>query len=285
MNNSKKNNEPKISVIIPVYNTGIYLEQCINSIKNQTYSNTEIIVVDDGSNNLTKTKINELSGSIDILITQKNQGQSTARNVGIRKASGEHILVLDSDDYFEKNFCKKAIEILLSNESIKIITSDSNIVNNKGEIMNIYSPSGGDISEMILNNTAMGSCMFKKSDWLFVNGYDENMRSGFEDWEFYIRLLSKGGAVYVIKELLFNYRKGIVSTTTSANKIKYDLLNYIYKKNEHIYKQHFTEFIPFLLTKIEREEKEKIKTCTSLEYRIGFYILRPLRYIKNVING
>ena len=128
---------------------------------------------------------------------------------------------------------------------VSLSGNKSNIVNERNKKLSEYVPKGGDLSAMLLNNTAMGSCMFKKKDWFFVGGYDESMRSGFEDWEYYIRLLSTGGSVYVIQELLFSYRKGIESTSTRANKIKYNLLKYIYQKNEEIYKQYFNDFIAF----------------------------------------
>ena len=273
-----------ISIVIPVYNTSQYLEQCIFSIHNQSYKNIELIVVDDGPNQETKKKLKELSSKIDVLIHQENKGQSTARNLGIQNATGEFILVLDSDDYFESTFCEKAVKKFEVNKCGKIITCQSNIVNKENEIIDFYSPEGGDISKMILNNTAMGSCMFKKRDWTKVGGYDESMRKGFEDWEFYIRLLSKGGEVVVIPEVLFNYRKGITSTTTRANKIKYNLLKYIYQKNEEIYKQYFNDFISFLLFRIETEEKEKLKMYGRLEYKIGFYILQPFRFVKRILH-
>ncbi len=95
-----------VSIIIPCYNDEQYIEQCVNSALNQTYSNIEVIVVDDGSNRKTKTVLKKLEPNITTLITQNNQGQSTARNVGIRYAKGNYILVLDSDDYFEPTFCE-----------------------------------------------------------------------------------------------------------------------------------------------------------------------------------
>ncbi|SNR76038.1 hypothetical protein SAMN06265371_111101 [Lutibacter agarilyticus] len=220
-----------------------------------------------------------------MLIHQENKGQSSARNIGVQNATGAFILVLDSDDYFEPTFCQKAIEIFQVDKNVKIITSKSNIINKKGDVVDSFNPKGGDISKMILNNTAMGSCMFKKVDFRKVGGYDEGMRRGFEDWEFYIRLLSNGGEVVVIQELLFNYRKGIESTTTRANKVKYDLLKYIYNKNEKVFQRYFNDFTSFLLSRIEREENEKLKMYTRIEYKIGLFILSPFRFLKKLLHG
>ncbi|TXD49116.1 glycosyltransferase family 2 protein [Polaribacter sp. IC073] len=277
-------NNSSISVVIPCYNDSYYITKAINSILNQTCINDiEIIVVDDGSNEKTKNILKELSSKIDLLITQENKGQAAGRNNGIKQAKGKYILVLDSDDFFESTFCNKAVNLIHNDLDIKIVTSYSNILYENSSKTEVYKPKGGDLSEILLNNSAMGSCMFRKRDWEIVEGYDESMREGFEDWEFYIRLLKENGKVEVIKDILFNYRRKTESTTTKANKIKYTLLRYIYSKHEDLYKVHFTGFIDFLLSKIEKEEQEKLKIYSRLEYRIGYYILKPIRFFKKYL--
>ena len=87
------------------------------------------------------------------------------------------------------------------------------------------------------------------------------MRNGFEDWELLIRLL--------------HFTNKDVSVTTKANSMKYNLLKYIYSKNEEIYKQYFNDFVSFLLFRIEKEENEKLKMYSKLEYKLGYSILKP----------
>jgi hypothetical protein len=108
------------------------------------------------------------------------------------------------------------------------------------------------------------------------------MRNGFEDWEFYIRLFKEGGRAYVIPESLFNYRLRENSTTNKANKIKYELLKYIYNKHQELYVVHFDIFVNHLLSKIEREEIEKIKNTQRIEFQIGKTVLQPFRWIKSL---
>lgn len=275
-------NVPLISIIIPCYNDAQYIEQSVNSALNQTYANKEVIVVDDGSNAETKAVLKKLIPQITKLITQENLGQSTARNVGIKEAKGDYILVLDSDDYFEPTFCEKAIAFFLKNKDAKIVTCYANRIFDNN-IIDVFKPKGGNIKDFLLNNCAMGSAMFIKTDWSNIYGYDELMRKGFEDWEFYIRLLQNGGEAFVIKETLFNYRLRNDSTTSNANKIKYDLLKYIYFKHQDLYKVNYELFISHLLNKIEREEIEKIKNTHRLEFEIGKAILKPFRWIKSLV--
>ena len=261
-----------ISIIIPVYNTSLYIEKCINSVYNQTYSNKEIIVIDDGSNDETKEKLNQLSSKINILLHQENKGQSSARNLGIKKATGKYIIFIDSDDFVETNFCEKLITNFNTNYSV--VTCFANVLSIKNK-SKIFKPKGDGLEKALLNNTALGTSLFVKEDLLSIGGYDENMRTGFEDWDLLIRLLNfTNKKIFVVKEPLYNYRKGIVSTTTKANKVKYDLLKYIYSKNEAIFKEHFLSFILFLLSRIEKEEQEKNKNLQRLEFKIGSVIFR-----------
>ena len=95
---------PKYSIIIPVYNVEKYIKKCLDSVFNQTYKDYEVIVVNDG----TKDNSMDIVKDYDVIvINQKNQGLSAARNNGLKKAKGEYILFLDSDDYIEKDLLKE----------------------------------------------------------------------------------------------------------------------------------------------------------------------------------
>lgn len=274
--------ESLISIIIPCYNDASYIEEAIESAINQTYGSKEIIVVDDGSNNENKKVLRRLESKIDLLITQDNKGLSAARNIGIENAKGSFILTLDSDDFFEHDFCEKAMTIISEERSIKIVTCYANRFNENG-IIDVFKPTGGDIKNFIRHNAAIGNSMFRKKDWSLAGKYDESMRSGFEDWEFYIRLLKFGGNAYVIEEPLFNYRQKEKSMRVSANQIKYELQKYIYLKHEELYKQYFEVFVDHLLGKIEHEENEKTKHTKRMDFRLGKAFLRPIRFIKSLI--
>lgn len=269
-----------ISIIIPCYNDAEYIEQAVLSALNQTYTNKEVIVVDDGSNAETKAVLKKLEPKITKLITQENKGQSTARNVGINEAKGEYILILDSDDFFEDTFCEKAIQVLLNNNEVKIATCEANLLFSDGS-KEVYKPRGGSISNFIYSNGALGTSLFKKEDWQNCGGYDESMRKGFEDWEFFIRLLKNGGTVEVINEPLYNYRKRTNSTTSKANTIKYDLQYYIYTKHKALYVADYDNFVAKLLENASNMEKQLEKQFQKIDFQIGNKILKPFRFIKS----
>lgn len=98
--------KPKVSIVVPVYNVEQYLNQCLESLKNQTYKNLEIILVDDGSTDNSGIMCDEFAKKNNnvIVIHQKNQGLSGARNSGVIRSSGEYITFLDSDDWISNEY-------------------------------------------------------------------------------------------------------------------------------------------------------------------------------------
>lgn len=107
----------KVSVIVPVYNSEKYLKKCLNSLVKQTLDEIEIIVINDGSTDKSQKIINEFSNRYPNKIKsciQSNSGQAAARNYGLKKAVGEYVLFIDSDDYIELNTCEKTYEIAKS---------------------------------------------------------------------------------------------------------------------------------------------------------------------------
>lgn len=276
-----ENSVPLVSIIIPCYNDAEYIEQSVDSALKQTYDSKEIIIVDDGSNEETKKVLRVLESKITKLITQDNEGQSSARNVGIRNARGDYILVLDSDDFFEPTFCEKGIKEFNSSKNIKIVTCWANLIYENGQ-KELYKPDGGKIEDFLLKNCALGTSMLKKVDLDTCGGYDEIMRNGFEDWDLFIKLLKEGGEARVINEVLYNYRKRLDSTTFKANKKKYELLEYIYLKHKELFKSNFESLVIHLLYLAENEENEKMKIYKTVDYKIGYKLLKPFRFFKKL---
>lgn len=105
----------KISIVIPAYNAEKTIERCINSVFRQTYSDIELIVINDGSNDKTDELIQKLVVNRQgcAYVSQVNRGVSMARNIGIESATGEYILFLDSDDYIPDEFCERLHNLLI----------------------------------------------------------------------------------------------------------------------------------------------------------------------------
>lgn len=190
----------KVSIIIPCFNYGKYLSGAIESALNQTHKNIEIIVVDDGSTD----KTIEIAGgySVDV-VSQKNQGLSSARNVGIEASLGEWIYPLDADDKIAKNCIKELL--------IKIYEDDADIgcpgLQEFGEKSNFRRIADDlTLENFEKSNKAHSSCMYKKDMWVNLGGYDEKMKEGHEDWDFWVRALRHGYIMTSVNEPLFFYR-------------------------------------------------------------------------------
>lgn len=271
--------KPKVSIVIACYNDPNVLV-AIQSANAQSYTNKEIIVVDDGSSQDISEIIESGKEYIDHLIIQTNQGQSIARNKGINKATGKYILNLDSDDFFEKSFCEKAVEKLEEGVDVKIVTCKAKRFNKKG-VIDIFTPSGGDLNNFLYSNSAMGSSMFRRKDWEACGGYEEKLPIlGFEDWEFYLNILKEGGYAYVISEVLFNYNIRENSTTAQIKHLKQDKFKKIILKHRDLYIQNFDDLISNLFERVKKGEQEKLRFFRKPDYKIGNFILRPLRFLK-----
>ena len=105
-------NNPFFSVIIPVYNVGKYLEECLESLLNQTLENIEIICINDGSTDNSLSILYEYRKKDKrvIVVNKSNGGVSSARNIGLRIARGEYIVFVDADDIAEKRLCERVWE-------------------------------------------------------------------------------------------------------------------------------------------------------------------------------
>jgi len=234
--------QPFISVVIPCYNDGQYLPETIEKVKQQTYPHFEIIVVNDGSTDLlTLEVLNQLSQQNIKVLHKENGRMSSARNYGVKHASGTLIAALDADDYFHPQFFQKAIAVLEANEKIAVVTSYMQLF---GELKKISKPRGGNEYNFLFSNQCPACAMVRKSCWDAVGGYDEAMKNGYEDWEFYIRITQKGWLVHVIPEVLFFYRQTKKSThknDTLPNRKA--LVEYIVNKHQNWYLEKLKELL------------------------------------------
>lgn len=179
---------PKISVIIPLYNQGQYVEEAIISIKESTYHNIEIIVVNDGS---TDVKTNQIFDQLEgvIKINKPNGGLSSARNAGIKASTGDFIFPLDADDKIHKNFISDAVRCLQNNQDIDYVGCWSQYF---GLSNQVWIPIGfiDDVS-FLFNTINSCSALFRRSVFDIAGFYDEEMIS-YEDWDLFLRLAKYG---------------------------------------------------------------------------------------------
>ncbi len=213
-------NSPLVSVIVPVYNVAPYLEQCLDSIVNQTYRNLEIILVDDGSTDESGAicdRYAEQDSRIKV-VHKENGGQSSARNVALDMMMGEWVLFVDSDDWIELN----TLELLLEqkDERADLVEFGWNFIyrdSNKVFLNEACVMAGLDALKLLVHTDIYMGLMANK---LFKASYLQKSRfiSGryYEDTPFIIEQLYKIKTYQYIAEPLYNYRRDRVGQTTEG---------------------------------------------------------------------
>ena len=229
-----------VSIIVPCFLYGKYLEECIDSIVNQTHKAHEIIIVNDGSpDNTSEVALGLIEKYPDediILLGKKNGGLSSARNAGIEIATGEFIQCIDADD----KVLPGCIEVHLS-----LIGDDKTIsqaalmeFGDRHVIMVPTSPTG--LERIMQSNTIFCNAMFPRRAWEEIGGFDEHptMRYGYEDWEAWIRMLDKGYKVRTSDFIALRYRvhKGQMTEATAHPK-RQILYEYIFNKHRDLYEK------------------------------------------------
>ena len=274
--------EPLVSVIIPCYNDHLFISQAIESVNGQDYKNVEIIIIDDGSGFETKQVLKNVKQKNIQVLHQENLGPSAARNKGIKESKGDYFLTLDADDFFEPSFLRKALEILISNESVGIVSCWYNTIKNN-KIKEVCKLEGGNVNTIIFNNGASGNSLYRKQCWIDVGGYDEKMVEGYEDWEFHIRIVELNWIIHIIEAALFNYRDKDNSRNKQANKFhKMALHRYIYLKHRHLYFENFEVTIDRFLNNFAELELRGQNLKSSKEFKIGSFVLIPFKFFKNL---
>lgn len=271
-----------VTVIIPCYNDGNYIQQALDSVLRQTVAVAKIIVVDDGSDAATKQILSTLNHPNLEVIYQENQGVSVARNTAIESATTTFIVNLDADDYYEPTFIEKALDIINSKPNVGVVGCYYTKFNGYQKHQLIYKPLGGTVKDFIIKNNGLGNALFRKKCWEEVGGYDLKMVNGYEDWEFWIAILKNNWKMEIIEEPLFNYRiKSSSRDKTALHKHDFELRKYIFLKHKEVYLAHL-DYYTLEILRINSVLKNNVhKFKNSREYKIGFLVLKPFRWIKN----
>ncbi len=203
----------KVSVIIPAYNRGRYIRQTVESVLNQTYTNIELIVIDDGSTDDTRDVLEGYGDRIIMLEHEgrQNRGQSASINLGLDHASGEYLAILDSDDYWEPDKIESQVGYLQQHPQAGLVYGNGTAVNERGEFLyNIYPRTHREESkpEKVLldcyfslpSNALMRKSLLKKTGY-----FDETLRAG-QDHDMAIRIAEVVRLAYIDKPL-FHYRR------------------------------------------------------------------------------
>jgi glycosyltransferase involved in cell wall biosynthesis len=218
---------PKVSVIIPTYNRAHFIAEAIQSVLDQTYQDFEMIVVDDGSTDITKDVVDSFKDLRIKYIYQENRKLPTARNTGISASTGEYIALLDSDDALLENALEKGVRVLDRHPEVGLSYGQKYKTDEKGHIFALGKPkhrSPGVYrgTKEILNLLRYGNyiapsmAMVRRSSIIDVGLFDTTLSSGSEDFELWVRIAKKYAVAY-IAEPVGKYRVSIDSISVGRN--------------------------------------------------------------------
>lgn len=234
----------KITIIVPVYNVSEYLEQCLDSITNQTYRQLEIICINDGSTDSSLDILSKfaLKDSRFIIIDQLNTGLSGARNAGLNKATGDYIMFVDSDDWLALDACdtaisaavEKSVDIVMwpylkeygsYNKPQFIFDNDTLFAEGTNVKENLYRRLFGLLDNELncienLDSCVTATCKLYKTEILKNNSvtFIDTKRIGTEDALFNISVFEHVNRAFFLKKTLYHYRKTNENSLTSIKK-------------------------------------------------------------------
>lgn len=201
-----RQNLPTVSVVIPCFGQAEYLPDAVASVARQTFTEWEIVIVDDGSPDNTAEVAGHLieeHGPKVRLIRQANSGLAGARNAGVLAARGRYILPLDADDMIDPKMLESAVEMLEREADIAIIYTD---LQQFGDRSDLIHASDFDAARLPEANQLNYCSLFRREVWEAVGGYNPNMKWGYEDWDFWVGAAEHGYVARRIPEALFRYR-------------------------------------------------------------------------------
>jgi glycosyltransferase involved in cell wall biosynthesis len=287
--------EPLVSVITPAYNRLHYIERTINSVLNQTYCNVEYIIVDDGSTDGTYELLCqfEKQGRIRLLChdKRKNRGQSISINFGLKKAKGDYIAILDSDDLFHPDKLRLQVEFLQNNSKIGMVYGQGIAIDEfENELYMLFPPTHQETNDpnLLLMDCYIpspGVCLARKSVYEKVGFFEEKFRAG-QDHDMAIRIMEQVRIAY-LPEVSFYYRKHPDSISIHGLEKRWKTGFKILEraKNRYPYKidtiRKRSAVLNFRLGQVYFSDKKFLKSCP---YFLKSGLFDPVRAIR-IITG
>lgn len=214
---------PKISIIMPAYNAEKYIKEAVDSILNQTFKDFELIIVNDGSTDSTKTIIESyIDPRIKIITHKTNQGIYSSRSDGLKAAQGEFIAVLDSDDIAMKNRLEEQSNFMIKNPDIAVVGSWMEVIDvDSGDTYTLKPECDPVIIKWmhILKNQILNSASFFRKDIVDKIGYYKKEYEYAEDYDLWSRISRRYKMANIPKVLVkYRIRKKSVTRASESGK-------------------------------------------------------------------
>lgn len=264
---------PLISVIMPVYNAEKYLDESISSILNQTFTNFEMIIINDSSkdNSLKIIKRYQKKDKRVILIeNKKNMGVSRTRNEALKISRGKYISIMDADDISFKDRLNIQFNFMEKNKDIFLCGGSAIVIDENGDKIGALIKGSNPLKtkrKLLKSNTIIHpSILFRNTKHYFYR----DKFSGSEDYDLYLRILSDGGKIVNLKNFLIKYR---ISKNSFVSTKPYQILSFQKAKEFYLQRKEFgkDEYDSFILPKEENSNVNydllKLKTLILIKFQ------------------
>lgn len=209
----KAKGQPELSVIIPYFNMGAFIDETLDSIKQSTVKDLEIVLVNDGSTDpFSQEKLETLHADHDLndrqlrIVNIPNGGVANARNTGVKHSTGRHVSLLDADDLVRPRYYEKALRVLEAYDNVSFCGAWIEDYNARGRIRHWATWNAEPPIQLIMNQTNCQSLVYKRAAFERDGWHDPDLRMFLDDWEGVISLLAGGHRGVMIPEPLFKYR-------------------------------------------------------------------------------
>jgi glycosyltransferase involved in cell wall biosynthesis len=227
----------RVSIIIPCYNYARFLPDAVASVLAQTFTDWELIVVDDGSTDATLTTARQLMARHPDrrirVFQQPNAGPAAARNTGAERAAGEYMLFLDADDMLAPTLLECAVAILREQPAVGFVYSGMRLF---GQDRHEWPSVAFDLRRLALDNYVLPHALVRRAAWRQVGGFDMiHFPYGFEDWDFWLRVAAAGWRGWHIAAPLVAYRRHGPSLSATGKIHEWDARAQIIRKHRELY--------------------------------------------------
>jgi glycosyltransferase involved in cell wall biosynthesis len=280
---------PRISVLLPCFNHGAFLAEAIGSVLAQTFQDFEIILVDDGSTDpATAEQIRNCAAPRTRIFRIENRGLSGARNFAASQAEGALFCALDADDRLAPAWFEKAVARLDADADLGFV---SHWLRAFGDETWEWTPQRCELTDLLVNNMVNGAALVRREVFHAVGGFEESMRDGCEDWDFWLRVVEKGYRGAIIPEFLFEYRRRAdsMSRLMSVGAGYPVPLHTVIARHEPYYREHIVEVaarkddeIADLRREVIRLRKERMLSLEPLLARAREELAAELAKIERV---
>ena len=234
---------PRVSVLMPCFNQGAFIHEAIESVLAQTVLDAEIVVVDDGSTDAdTVARLDALQTPRTTVLRTPNRGLPAARNLAAKHARGDVFCALDADDRLAPVWFERALTILDGRPELAVV---SHWLQAFGDESWTWTPGSCELPALLARNTVNGAALVRRAAFEAVGGYDETMRDGCEDWDFWLRLVERGFQGAIVPEVMFHYRRN--ASSMSRVMISGDdyrrVLEQLVSRHEAAYRAHLVDVI------------------------------------------